>query len=90
MRRELSGVACRNSPNQPDRMHSRARRSARLARWLFPFDDLLFSLWIAYNRPNVRPPEGEYFVSVLSRPWAARVGRTVPSIRISFAVTLRP
>jgi len=54
------------------------------------FDVLQCSPWIAYNRANVRPPAGEYLVSAPSRPWAARVGRTVPSIRISFAVTLRP
>jgi len=32
----------------------------------------------AYKLANVRPPEGENFVSVPSKPWAALVGRTVP------------
>src|SRR5271157_3690780 len=51
--------------------NSRARRSLRLARQLFLFDDLRFSPRIAYKLANVRPPEGENFVSVPSRPWAA-------------------
>jgi hypothetical protein len=50
---------------------TRARRSSRLARCLFPFDDLHFSPWVVYNRAKVLPPAGEYFVSALSRAWAA-------------------
>jgi len=44
----------------------------------------------AYTHLNACPPLGECFVSVLSKPRAATGVRTVPSIRISFALTLRP
>ena len=57
---------------------------------LFPFNGPRLSAQIAYNRAKVRPPLGEYFVSALSKARAALGVRTVPSIRISFAVTLRP
>lgn len=46
---------------------------------------------VAIAQPlNAWPPLGEYFLSVLSKPRAARGARTVPSIRIAFALTLRP
>lgn len=44
----------------------------------------------AYTHLNACPPLGQYFVSVLVKPRAAGGVRTVPSIRISFALTLRP
>lgn len=53
-------------------------------------DDRPAALVSPYNRANVCPPLGECLVSVLFKPRAARGARTVPSIRISFAVTLRP